>query len=170
MRWGWGWGGLVNLYQVVPSLPPVKVIIHRQSPIFSLVTNTQLSSLNANMFYGLKCPVFEWFNQTIWKQDKKVSEKSIAWILGVRYSDGYCTHFWTCKTCNLSFTIERKRLRICFFVQLLFFSFMRQTMPTTKTLIIILTVLFKFIFVSKFVGYSFDVWWMNPIFVKFSPK
>ena len=44
-------------------------------------------------------------NQTIWKPDKKVSERSNVWISGVWYSDGYCVH------------------EACFIPALLFWSF-----------------------------------------------
>ena len=47
-----------------------------------------------------KFPVSEWSpwsrDQIIWKPDHKVFEKSIVWISGVWFSDGYCSLLFAC--------------------------------------------------------------------------
>ena len=51
------------------------------------------------LFYGLKCLVFKWSallqEKTIWKLDKKVSEKLNVQISGVWLSDGYCSKIFS---------------------------------------------------------------------------
>ena len=50
------------------------------------------------LLYGLKCLLFKWsdlsHDQTIWKPDRKVSEKSNVQISCNRYSDCNCKPFW----------------------------------------------------------------------------
>ena len=71
-------------------------------------------------------------NQTIWKPDKKVSEKFFVQISGVGYSDGYCIalgsqvlseHLWSApqKINFISNSLKKVRLFFNFFKFLFYF-------------------------------------------------